>query len=57
MVTVDQHEEKVRRDTAWAAYTSFITALGHDPDNVAKVVIEKGAIIVDTVSVHRLDAQ
>lgn len=57
MTTVEQHEEKVRRDMAWAAYTSFITALGHDPDHVAKVVIEKGAIIVDTIHVHPLDAQ
>lgn len=41
----------------WEAYEQFVRALGHDPDHVAKVVIEKGVVIVDSIHLHPLDAK
>lgn len=55
-MTVSKPGPEASKET-WAAYEEFVRALGHDPDHVTKVVIERGAILVDTVTVHRLEAE
>ena len=55
-MTVRRPGPEASKET-WEAYEQFVRALGHDPDHVAKVVIEKGAVIVDSVHVHPLDAK
>lgn len=40
-----------------AVWDNFLRTLGHDPDTVMKVVVERGHIIVNSTTVHHFEEE